>query len=207
MLFYAVAAETYWWMLAQLQMEESFQHSRNDCYRWENGCLSMVRLFTALSPGELRMIPLTKMCGKFKIFTKAKIGPLVHFSTGKLASFSESRRVHTKDANCTAGKCATSVIILLLLIARLLLALGVPLLFPSSKKHAALTWRKCWNTWKVYRWCQEKFTSYECFIYFCSRREEASLKAVITFPCWLMIRGNQYMVTFEIVFWCVYIPN
>jgi len=79
------------------------------------------------------MIPLTKMCGKFKIFTKAKIGPLVHFSTGKLASFSESRRVHTKDANCTAGKCATSVIILLLLIARLLLALGVPLLFPSSK--------------------------------------------------------------------------
>lgn len=120
-------------MLAQLQMEESFQHSRNDCCRWENGCLSMVKLFTARSPGELRMIPLTKMCGKFKIFTKAKIGPLVPFSTGKLASFSESRRVHAKDATCTAGKRGTSVINLLLLVARLLLELTVPLLFSSSK--------------------------------------------------------------------------
>ena len=120
-------------MLAQLQMEESFQHSRNDCCRWENGCLSMVRLFTALSPGELRMIPLTKMCGKFKIFTKAKIGLLVHFSTGKLAPFSESRRVHTKDATCTAGKRGASVVILLLLVARLSLELTVSLLFSSSK--------------------------------------------------------------------------
>ena len=48
------------------------------------------------------MIPLTKTCGKFKVFTKAKIGPLVHFSTGKLAFVWESRRVHTKDATCTA---------------------------------------------------------------------------------------------------------
>ena len=104
LLFYAVAAETYWWMLAQLQMEESFQHSRNDCCRWENGCLSMVRLFTARNPGELRMIPLTKTCGKFKIFTKVKIGPLVHFSTGRLASFSEYRRVHNKRRNLHRGK-------------------------------------------------------------------------------------------------------
>ena len=78
LLFYAVAAETYWWMLAQLQMEESFQHSRNDCCRWENGCLSMVRLFTARNPGELRMIPLTKTCGKFKNWS---IGPFQHWKT------------------------------------------------------------------------------------------------------------------------------
>ena len=79
------------------------------------------------------MIPLTKTCGKFKIFTKVKIGPLVLFSTGKLASFSESRRVHTKDATCTAGKRGTSVIILLLLVAQLLLELTVPLLFSIRK--------------------------------------------------------------------------
>ena len=50
----------------------AFQHSRNDCCRWENGCLSMVRLFTAQSPGELRMIPLTKTCGEFRIFYYSK---------------------------------------------------------------------------------------------------------------------------------------
>ena len=50
------------------------------------------------------MIPLTKTCGKFKVFTKAKIGPLVHFSTGRLASFLESRRVHNKRRNLHRGK-------------------------------------------------------------------------------------------------------
>ena len=83
------------------------------------------------------MIPLTKMCGKFKTFTKAKIGPLVHFSTGKLALVWESRRVHTKDATCTAGKRGTSVIILLSLIAPLLLALTVPLLFQVRKTRSS----------------------------------------------------------------------
>ena len=60
---------------------------------------------------------------------------MVYLGTGKRVSVSESWWVlKKKDATCTAGKHGTSVIfILLLLIARLLLELTLPLLFSSSK--------------------------------------------------------------------------
>ena len=54
-------------------MAELCQYSNSDCCRWENGCLSMVKLFIAPSPGELRMIPPTNMCGKCNKIHKHKI--------------------------------------------------------------------------------------------------------------------------------------
>ena len=54
-------------------MAELCQYSNSDCCRWENGCLSMVKLFIAPSPGELRMIPSTNMCGKCNKIHKHKI--------------------------------------------------------------------------------------------------------------------------------------
>ena len=54
-------------------MAELCQYSNSDCCRWENGCPSMVKLFIAPSPGELRMIPSTNMCGKCKKIHKHKI--------------------------------------------------------------------------------------------------------------------------------------